>query len=73
MILLICFFAGVLVEVQFLGYKFGLKGSTYTRESTVYIYIYIYILVVIRYFFRFSEEHPTLLHTCSCVCVGGEG
>ena len=29
------FFARVLVEVQFLGYKFGLKGSTYTRENTV--------------------------------------
>ena len=33
-----CFFknfARVLVEVQFLGYKFGLKGSTYTQEKTV--------------------------------------
>ena len=29
------FFAHVLVEVQFLGYKFSLKGSTYTRENTV--------------------------------------
>ena len=29
------FFAHVLVEVQFLGYKFCLKGSTYTRENTV--------------------------------------
>ena len=29
------FFTRVLVEVQFLGYKFGLKGSTYTRENTV--------------------------------------
>ena len=29
------FFAGVLVKVQFLGYKFGLKGLTYTRENTV--------------------------------------
>ena len=29
------FFARVLVEVQFLGYKFGLKGSTYTRENMV--------------------------------------
>ena len=29
------FFARVLVEVQFLGYKFGLKGLTYTRENTV--------------------------------------
>ena len=29
------FFACVLVKVQFLGYKFGLKGSTYTRENTV--------------------------------------
>ena len=29
------FFARVLVEVQFLGYKFGLKGSTYTQENTV--------------------------------------
>ena len=28
-------FACVRVEVQFLGYKFGLKGSTYTRENTV--------------------------------------
>ena len=34
------FFARVLVEVYFLGYKFGLKGSTYTRENTVYIYIF---------------------------------
>ena len=30
------FFACVLVEVQFLGYKFGLKGSSYTRENMVY-------------------------------------
>ena len=29
------FFTHVLVEVQFLGYKFGLKGSTYTRQNTV--------------------------------------
>ena len=29
------FFARVLVEVQFLGYKIGLKGSTYTQENTV--------------------------------------
>ena len=35
MILLIRFFACVLVEAQFLGYKFGLKGSTYTQESMV--------------------------------------
>ena len=28
------FFARVLGEVQFFGYKFGLKGSTYTRENT---------------------------------------
>ena len=36
MILLIwVFFALVLVEVQFLGYKFGLKGLTYTRENMV--------------------------------------
>ena len=28
-------FARVSVEAQFLGYKFGLKGSTYTRENTV--------------------------------------
>ena len=34
-----CFFknfANVLVEVQFVGYKFGLKGSTHTRENTVH-------------------------------------
>ena len=33
-----CFFnfARVLEEVQFISYKFGLKGSTYTRENTVY-------------------------------------
>ena len=31
------FFARVLVEVQFLGYKFGLKGSTYTRENMISI------------------------------------
>ena len=30
------FFARVLVEVQFLGYRFGLKGLTYTRENTVF-------------------------------------
>ena len=35
MILLIHFFAHVLAEVQFLGHKFALKGSTYTRENTV--------------------------------------
>ena len=29
-------FVHVLVEVQFLGYKFALKGLTYTRENTVY-------------------------------------
>ena len=29
------FFTCVLVEVQFLGYKFCLKGSTYTQENTV--------------------------------------
>ena len=29
------FLRRVLVEVQFLGYQFGLKGSTYTRENTV--------------------------------------
>ena len=29
------FFARLLVEVQFLGYKFGFKGSTYTWENTV--------------------------------------
>ena len=28
-------FTQLLVELQFLGYKFGLKGSTYTRENTV--------------------------------------
>ena len=31
------FYVRVLVEVQFLGYKFGLKGSTYTQENTVYV------------------------------------
>ena len=30
-------FTCVLVEVQFLGHKFGLKGSTYTRENKVTI------------------------------------
>ena len=29
------FFACVLVEMQFLGYKFGLKGLTCTQENTV--------------------------------------
>ena len=29
------FLTCVLVEVQFLGYRFGLKGSTYTRQKTV--------------------------------------
>ena len=32
------FFAHVLVEVQFLGYKFGLKGLTYTQENTVNVH-----------------------------------
>ena len=29
------FFACVLAEMQFLGYKFGLKGLTCTQENTV--------------------------------------
>ena len=32
-------FACVLVEVQFLDYKFDLKGSTYTRENTDHSYL----------------------------------
>ena len=35
------FFARVLVEVQFLGYKFGLNVSTYTRENMVLLKNYI--------------------------------
>ena len=38
-------FACVFVEVQFLGYKFDLKGSTYTREKTVRLYLFIKIPV----------------------------
>ena len=34
------FFTCAWVEVQFLSYKFGLKGLTYTRENTVIISLY---------------------------------
>ena len=42
------FFTRVLVEVQFLDYKFGLKGSTYTQKNGIISYAlpfrFVYVL-----------------------------
>ena len=36
--------------MQFLGYKFGLKGSTYTQENTeITIYNYVYVIIFTMY------------------------
>ena len=44
------FFARVLVEVQFLGNKFGLKGSTYTRENKVFTTVRtLFVIWISRY------------------------